>query len=65
MKQMQLSQELSFGLLDRFKEAQQVLIPAWQYHVKQSTASTSTNTLDQLDKSREDLIKNLKKSLQK
>jgi len=39
MKQMQLSQELSFGLLDRFKEAQQVLIPAWQYHVKQSTAS--------------------------
>ena len=65
MKQMQLSQELSFGLLDRFKEAQQVLIPAWQYHVKQSTASTSTNTLDQLDKSREDLIRNLKKSLQK
>lgn len=65
MKQMQLSQELSFGLLDRFKEAQQVLIPAWQYHVKQSTVSTSTNTLDQLDKSREDLIKNLKKSLQK
>lgn len=32
--QMQLSQQLSFSLLDRYKEAQQVLIPAWQYHVK-------------------------------
>ena len=28
--------QLSFGLLDRFKEAQQVLIPAWQYHVQQT-----------------------------
>jgi hypothetical protein len=65
MKQMQLSQQLSFGLLDRFKEAQQVLIPAWQYHLKQSKASTSTTTLDQLDQSREELIQNLKRSLQK
>ncbi|MDY6486527.1 tellurium resistance protein [Acinetobacter faecalis] len=63
--QMQLSQQLSFGLLDRFKEAQQVLIPAWQYHVKQSRQSNSTVELEKLDNSREKLIKNLKKSLEK
>lgn len=65
MKQMQLSQHLSFSLLDRFKEAQQVLIPAWQYHLKQSHESHSAATIEQLDKSREKLIQNLKKSLQK
>ncbi|MDR7016225.1 tellurium resistance protein [Acinetobacter sp. 3657] len=65
MKQMQLSQHLSFSLLDRFKEAQQVLIPAWQYHLKQSRESNSSAVLEQLDKSRENLIQNLKKSLQK
>lgn len=65
MKQMQLSQHLSFSLLDRFKEAQQVLIPAWRYHLEQSRESNSSKTIEQLDKSREDLIQNLKKSLQK
>ena len=63
--QMQLSQQLSFSLLDRFKEAQQVLIPAWQYHVKQSQQSSSTIELEKLDNSREKLIHTLKKSLQK
>ena len=63
--QMQLSQQLSFGLLDRYKEAQQVLIPAWRYHLEQSRESNSSKTIEQLDKSREDLIQNLKKSLQK
>ena len=63
--QMQLSQQLSFTLLDRFKEAQQVLIPAWQYHVKQSNQSNSTSELEKLDNSRENLIKTLRKSLQK
>lgn len=62
--QMQLSQQLSFSLLDRFKEAQQVLIPAWQYHVKQSRQSNSTSSLEKLDNSRENLIKTLKKSLE-
>lgn len=65
MKQMQLSQHLSFSLLDRFKEAQLVLIPAWQYHLKQSRESGSSSTIEQLVKSRENLIQNLKKSLQK
>lgn len=63
--QMQLSQQLSFSLLDRFKEAQQVLIPAWQYHVKQSHSKHSTNDLEKIDNSRENLIKTLKKSLEK
>ena len=63
--QMQLSQQLSFTLLDRFKEAQQVLIPAWQYHVKQSNQTSSTSELEKLDNSRENLIKTLRKSLQK
>lgn len=63
--QMQLSQQLSFSLLDRFKEAQQVLIPAWQYHVKQSQTKHSTNDLDNLDNSREKLIKTLRQSLEK
>lgn len=65
MKQMQLTQHLSFSLLDRFNEAQQVLIPAWQYHLKQSRDSDSNTTLEQLDESREALIQKLKKSLQK
>lgn len=63
--QMQLSQQLSFTLLDRFKEAQQVLIPAWQYHVKQSNQNNSTIELEKLDNSRENLIQTLRKSLQK
>lgn len=62
--QMQLSQQLSFELLDRYKEAQQVLIPAWQYHVKHSRQSNSTSSLEKLDNSRENLIKTLKKSLE-
>ncbi|MCO8046404.1 tellurium resistance protein [Acinetobacter bohemicus] len=63
--QMQLSQQLSYTLLDRFKEAQQVLIPAWQYHVKQSQMKHSTSDLEKLDNSRNRLIKTLKKSLEK
>ncbi len=62
--QMQLSQQLSLSLLDRFKEAQQVLIPAWQYHVKQSSAQNSLTTTEELDKSRDKLIQSLKKSLE-
>lgn len=63
--QMQLSQQLSFSLLDRFKEAQQVLIPAWQYHVKQSHQGHSAHELEKLETSREKLIKTLRKSLEK
>lgn len=63
--QMHLSQQLSFTLLDRYKEAQQVLIPAWQHHVKQSQQSGSASALEKLDNSRENLIKTLRKSLEK
>lgn len=63
--QMQLSQQLSFTLLDRFKEAQQVLIPAWKYHIQQSNQNNSGHEMEKLDSSREQLIKTLKQSLQK
>ncbi len=63
--QMQLSQQLSFTLLDRFKEAQQILIPAWQQHVAHSQNAQSNENLVRLDQSREALIKTLKRSLEK
>ncbi len=63
--QIRLSQQLSFSLLDRFKEAQQVLIPAWQYHVQQTNLKHSDAELEKLDNSRENLIRTLKKSLEK
>lgn len=65
MGQMQLSQQLSFSLLDRYKEAQHVLLPAWQYHVKQSQLQHDNIDLTKLDQSREHLIKTLQQSLKK
>lgn len=64
LAQMQLTQQLSLTLLDRFNEAQQVLIPAWQYHVKQSQAQSFSNMTEELDQSRDKLIQSLKKSLE-
>lgn len=63
--QMQLSYQLAFTLLDRFKEAQQVLIPAWQYHLKQSKHESNHPNLENLDKSRDKLIQQLKNSIAK
>ena len=63
MSQMYLAQQLALTLLDRFKEAQQVLIPAWQYHVQQSQQQMSDQQLQQLDVSRDTLIKTLQRSL--
>lgn len=63
--QMQLSQQIALTLLDRFNEAQQVLIPAWQYHVKQSNQGVAKVDLVQLDHTRHHLIKTLQKSLDK
>lgn len=64
LAQMQLTQQLSLSLLDRFNEAQQVLIPAWQYHLKQSSTQDSFTAKDDLEKSRDKLIQSLKKSLE-
>lgn len=63
LAQMQLTQQLSLSLMDRFKEAQQVLIPAWQYHLKQSNEKQSLASVQELDQSREKLIQSLKNSL--
>lgn len=78
MAQMQLSQQLAFGLIDRFKEAQQVLIPAWQYHLRLSQskqdylqqhmknpqAQNATVDFDELDRNRDKLIQSLKQTLE-
>lgn len=69
MMQMQLSQQLAFGLIDRFKEAQQVLIPAWQYHVKMTRIqndSQTKSTVDyaELNRNRDKLIQSLKQALE-
>lgn len=63
LAQMQLTQQLSLSLMDRFKEAQYVLIPAWQYHLKQNSEQQSMTSIEELDNSREKLINSLKKSL--
>lgn len=65
LAQMQLTQQLSLSLMDRFNEARQVLIPAWQYHLKQSSEKNSVATLQELDQSREKLIQSLQQSLDK
>lgn len=65
LAQMQLTQQLSLSLMDRFKEAQQVLIPAWQYHLKQSSEKNSVATVQELEQSREKLIQSLQQSLDK
>ena len=64
LAQMQLTHQLSMSLMDRFKEAQLVLIPAWQYHLKQSDEQQSSSSLKDLDASREKLIQLLQKSLE-
>ena len=65
LTQMQLTQQLALTLMDRYKEAQQVLIPAWQYHLKQSTEHKTASALNDLEQSREKLIQTLQKSLDK
>lgn len=77
MLQMQLSQQLALGLIDRFKEAQQVLIPAWQYHLRLSQlkqdhqqhlnseqAQNATVNFDELNRNRDKLIQSLKHALE-
>lgn len=73
MAQMQLSQQLAFQLIDRFKEAQQVLIPAWQYHLKlthlksnhlkSTQVQNATADLSELDRNRDKLIQSLEQTL--
>lgn len=65
LTQMQLTQQLALALMDRYKEAQQVLIPAWQYHLKLSSENTTASALEDLERSRDKLIQTLQKSLDK
>lgn len=63
LAQMLLNQQLSLDLLDRFDEAKQVLIPAWQFHLQQRNQQFSTHHQQDLDQSREKLIHSLQHSL--
>ncbi|WOE31688.1 MULTISPECIES: tellurium resistance protein [unclassified Acinetobacter] len=63
--QIQLSQQTALTLLDRFQEAENVLIPAWQYYVKQRNQDQSHADFTQLDRSRSHLMKMLKTALDK
>lgn len=63
MTQMQFTEQLSVTLLDRFNEAYQVLIPAWHYHLSQIVKENSMESLQKLDRSRENLLNTLQKSL--
>lgn len=63
MQQMYLSQQLALTLLDRFLEAEQVLLPAWKYHLQQREAIQGKQLID-LDRSRNRLIKTLKQALE-
>ncbi len=64
MQQMYLSQQLALSLRDRFKEAEQVLLPAWQYHLQQSQNQYVTESSQALDASRNSLINTLKHALE-
>lgn len=67
MVQMQLNQQLAFGLIDRFKEAQQVLIPTWQYHLKLNQEKQRANSaidITELNRNRDNLIQSLKQALE-
>lgn len=64
MQQMYLTQQLALSLLDRFKEAEQVLLPAWQYHLQHSQSQHVTESSQALDASRNSLIDTLKHALE-
>ena len=64
MQQMYVREQLALGLLDRFKEAEQVLLPAWQYHLQHSQTQNVTERSDALDASRNRLIHTLKHALE-
>lgn len=64
MQQMYLAQQLAFGLLDRFQEAEQVLLPAWQYHLQHSQMQDVTANSQALEASRTSLINTLKQAIE-
>ncbi|AOA57853.1 hypothetical protein [Acinetobacter larvae] len=57
--QMQLNEQLALQLLDRFKEAQQVLLPAWQQQLRQNQDRANIRDIQQLQGDRDKLINSL------
>lgn len=64
MLQVQLSQNVAMTILDRFNEAKNVLIPAWQQHVLQVQQAQSPLELKRLNEARDRLIQTLDRAVQ-
>ncbi|KAA8735342.1 tellurium resistance protein [Acinetobacter qingfengensis] len=64
MLQMQLQQQVAMTLLDRFTEARQILIPAWQQHVLSIQYQQTPQQLQQLNDARHALIRRLHQALE-
>ncbi len=63
MLQMILSQNVAMTILDRFNEAKNLLIPAWQQHVFNVQSGQTPQQLQQLNDARERLISTLDKAV--
>lgn len=63
MLQRILNQNIAMTVLDRFNEAKNLLIPAWQQHIMSVQAGHTPEQLAQLDKAREQLISTLDKAV--
>ena len=59
MLQIQLSQNIAMTILDRFNEAKNILIPAWQQHVLQAQQAKTPQDLQRLNEARDRLIQTL------
>lgn len=59
MLQIQLSQNIALTILDRFNEAKNVLIPAWQQHVLQVQQARTPLELQKLNEARDRLVRTL------
>lgn len=64
MLQIQLAQSVALTILDRFNEAKNVLIPAWQQHVLQVQQAKSPIELQKLNDARDRLIRTLDGAIQ-
>lgn len=63
MLQIQLSQNVAMTLLDRFNEAKNVLIPAWQQHVLNLQTADTPQELQRLNDARDRLIQTLDRAI--
>ena len=63
MLQIQLNQNIAMTILDRFNEAKNVLIPAWQQHVMHVQHGNTPEDLQKLNDARDRLIQTLDRAV--